>query len=164
MTAAELQPQPQLPDLAAYRGRYAGFVSRVASGAIDIVLCAALSTGMVIFVQALLSVINSEPMGNVAVDPEIISWMIFGIVLLYFTLSWAIFQRTLGETLFGLRVQRNNGKRMHLGRAFLRFVISFLSLALIGLGYLWILFDPKRRTWQDIVARTVVLYDFGDEP
>jgi uncharacterized RDD family membrane protein YckC len=156
-------PTAPHPDLETYRGRYAGFVSRVASGAIDIVIVASLATGMVFFAQALVSVIDAKPVGDVAVDADVVSWMILGLIVLYFTLSWAVVQRTAGEALMGLRVTRLNGKRVHLGRAFLRFLISFLSLALLGLGYLWILFDPKRRTWQDLVARTVVVYDFGDE-
>jgi uncharacterized RDD family membrane protein YckC len=33
----------------------------------------------------------------------------------------------------------------------------FLSLIIIGLGFLWIVFDPEKRAWHDKIAGTVVV-------
>ena len=50
---------------------------------------------------------------------------------------------------------------MKLLRSLARCAITFLSLPFLGLGFLWILVDRQRRTWQDIGARTIVVYSFG---
>ena len=42
-------------------------------------------------------------------------------------------------------------------QAFARAIVSLVSAGCFGLGYLWALFDPKRRTWHDLVAHTVVV-------
>jgi uncharacterized RDD family membrane protein YckC len=43
------------------------------------------------------------------------------------------------------------------GRCLLRFLVSLLSAAVAGLGYLWALFDPQRRTWHDLASRSVLI-------
>jgi uncharacterized RDD family membrane protein YckC len=159
MTAAELAG-PAVPP--AFRGRYAGFVSRMAAGGVDIVVCAVASTGLIFFVQALTAVMNAEPVGDATVNSDLVSVLIALLILAYFTGSWAITGRTAGEALFGLRVIRPNGKRVHLIRAFVRCVMGIFSFGFFFIGYLWILFDRRRRGWQDIVARTVVVYDWDD--
>jgi uncharacterized RDD family membrane protein YckC len=159
MTAADVTSPDAAP---AYRGRYAGFVSRMAAGGVDVVVVSIASTGLIFFVQALTAVINAQPVGDATVNADLVSVLVAGLVLVYFTGSWAITGRTAGEALFGLRIVRANGKRVHLARAFVRCIIGLFSFGIFFLGFLWILVDHRRRAWQDIVARTVVVYDWDD--
>jgi uncharacterized RDD family membrane protein YckC len=38
-----------------------------------------------------------------------------------------------------------------------RALSCFLSLAPVGLGFFWMLFDPNRQTWHDKIAGTIVV-------
>lgn len=63
----------------------------------------------------------------------------------------------LGHRLAGLRVVRQDGSRVPLARACIREVMRVISLLPLGLGMLWMLDDPERRTWHDLAAGTVVV-------
>lgn len=43
------------------------------------------------------------------------------------------------------------------GRAFLRYLMSLVSGFALGIGYLWMLWDPKKQTWHDKIANTYVV-------
>lgn len=65
---------------------------------------------------------------------------------------------TLGHRLAGLRVVRVDGERVGVAHAFAReFARIGLSLPPLGLGVLWMLDEPRRRTWHDLLAGTVVV-------
>ncbi len=42
-------------------------------------------------------------------------------------------------------------------RAFVRILVANFSLLIFGLGFLWMLWDPKSQTWHDKAAGTVVV-------
>lgn len=42
-------------------------------------------------------------------------------------------------------------------RAFVRILVANFSLLVFGLGFLWMLWDPKSQTWHDKAAGTVVV-------
>jgi len=142
------------------QGRYAGIVSRSVAVAVDAVVLAIASIGTLFVVQAVLAMLEGVPFGDYTLEPE------WGIVIVafqatvYFTAAWAVFGRTGGEALFGLRLVRRNGREVGWGRAFLRFLLTPLAYAFCGLGFAWILIDNRRRTWADIAAGTVVVYDW----
>jgi uncharacterized RDD family membrane protein YckC len=50
-----------------------------------------------------------------------------------------------------------DGESIALKRALLRFAVAFVSLAALGLGFLWCLLDSERRAWHDIVAGTLLV-------
>lgn len=143
--------------------RYAGIVSRLAAGLIDIVAFAALSAGSLFLTQAAIAMLNAEPFGDVVIGPNLAGTIISGLLFVYFTGAWTIAGRSLGEGLMGLRITRTDGRRMKFLRALVRFAVSFVSFAACGIGFLWMLVDGRRRTWQDIAARTVVVYDFDPD-
>jgi uncharacterized RDD family membrane protein YckC len=39
----------------------------------------------------------------------------------------------------------------------LRYLVAGLSLAAFGLGFLWTLWDPQRRSWHDLASGTRLL-------
>lgn len=77
----------------------------------------------------------------------------------YFIVSWTRGGQTIGMRAWKLRVLGVDGKRLSWPRALLRFVVALVSLAALGAGFWWALFDPQRRTWHDIAARTRMLRD-----
>jgi uncharacterized RDD family membrane protein YckC len=148
------------------QGRYAGIVSRTVAISTDAVVLAAASIGTLFVLQAVVAMIMGVPFGDVTIDPEWGIAIVLGQAATYFTVGWAVFGRTGGEALFGLRLVRRNGDVVGWGRAFLRFIVSPLAYAFCGLGYVWMLVDNRRRTWADLAAGTVVVYDWrrADDP
>ena len=35
--------------------------------------------------------------------------------------------------------------------------MALISIACVGLGYLWIVIDPRRQGWHDKIVRTLVI-------
>ena len=66
--------------------------------------------------------------------------------------------QTLGQMALGIRVVGlDNGASIGYGRAFLRWVVSIVSAAVILLGYLWMLWDKEKQCWHDKAANDVVV-------
>jgi uncharacterized RDD family membrane protein YckC len=155
-TPATADP-PQPPDPL----QAAGIVSRSAALVIDVVVFAALSAGSLFFLQAATALLHTEPFGSATVEPWLAGATIIVLVVLYFAGSWATTGRTVGEALLGLRVIRPDGAKVSLVRSLVRCGMTFVSASVCWMGFAWIVIDRQRRTWQDIVARTIVVYSFG---
>ena len=143
-------------------GHYAGIVSRSASFVLDAVFFTIGSLGTIFVIDAVWALLKGDTftMDTTSLLPETV-FLVGSYV--YFAGAWWIFGRTLGEAIFGLRVVRGDGRRVKFLRATVRFIFPTLGVGFFGLGFLWILVDRRRRTWGDIVARTVVIYDLGDD-
>jgi len=93
--------------------------------------------------------------------PDVPIWLIAGmemtIAILYLTSSWAMTGRSYGDSLLGLRILSRNGEIPGWALSFVRasFCVAF------PFGLLWVLFSPGRRSLQDAVLRTLVVYDWG---
>jgi len=88
----------------------------------------------------------------------IVQGFALGLSAAYFVVSWTRGGQTIAMRAWKLRVVDASGARLRWPQALLRFVIALVSLAALGAGFWWALFDPQRRTWQDIAARTRVLH------
>jgi uncharacterized RDD family membrane protein YckC len=75
----------------------------------------------------------------------------------FFAFFWVRGGMTLGMQAWRLRVQTLDGASITRVQALLRFLMAWVSLAALGLGYWWVLFDPQRRSWGDIVSRSQVV-------
>lgn len=75
----------------------------------------------------------------------------------YFVISWTRGGQTIGMKPWRLRVVCANGSPIDAKRATIRFLLALISLAVLGLGFLWALFDPQRRAWHDVAAGTLLV-------
>ena len=65
---------------------------------------------------------------------------------------------TLGKWATGLRIEKNDGAALGMGRAFLRHFIGYpLSFALLGVGFLMAAVSVHGRGLHDIIAGTIVV-------
>lgn len=80
------------------------------------------------------------------------------------TVLTARYGGTPGKLLFHLQVVDQDGTPVHPGRALLRTVAEFASMACIGLGYLVTDSEGKRRTLHDRISGTEVVGRKGDRP
>jgi uncharacterized RDD family membrane protein YckC len=78
------------------------------------------------------------------------SWLVAGA---YFALFWCRGQ-TLAMKTWGIRVETIDGKPPARGRAWLRYLLASLNLALVGIGWWWAWFDRDRQFLHDHLAGT----------
>ena len=71
----------------------------------------------------------------------------------YFTYFHGATGQTPGDAVLGIRVlDIDDGTVIGYQRAFIRALVSIVSGVVILLGYLWMLWDPRKQTWHDKAA------------
>jgi uncharacterized RDD family membrane protein YckC len=75
----------------------------------------------------------------------------------YGAVMWKLKSATVGGLICGLQVVRLDGRPIDWPTAIVRALSCFLSLAVVGLGFLWIAIDENNQAWHDKVAGTVVV-------
>jgi uncharacterized RDD family membrane protein YckC len=75
----------------------------------------------------------------------------------YGAVMWKLKGTTVGGIVCDLKVVRLDGRPIDWGTAVVRALGCFLSLAAVGLGFVWIALDPEHQAWHDKIAGTVVV-------
>lgn len=131
-------------------------------------LVAALADSLLVtIIQFILSFLLLLILGQTggAPNPDIMELM-SGLTLCFSTLTGLVYYifftgycgQTPGKMVLRIKVIRTNGEEMSYARAFLREVIGkFISGIVLGLGYLWVAFDPGKQGWHDKIAKTYVV-------
>ncbi len=65
--------------------------------------------------------------------------------------------QTLGKMIMNIRVVKVDGTPISDADAVLRYVGYIINTPIIGLGWLWALWDPNSQGWHDKIARTYVV-------
>jgi uncharacterized RDD family membrane protein YckC len=66
--------------------------------------------------------------------------------------------QSIGNKIMGIRVlDADTGRSLPYARAFARALMSSLSALPCFLGFFWMLWEPRKRTWHDIVADSLVV-------
>ena len=76
----------------------------------------------------------------------------------YGAVMWKLKGTTIGGIVCGLRLVRLDGRAIDWPTAIVRALGSFLSAAIAGLGFIWVVFDPERQSWHDKIAGTVMVH------
>jgi len=79
------------------------------------------------------------------------------LLLAYHVGFWAWKGTTVGGIICQLRVIRVDGGPLRFVDALVRGLSSIFSIAVLGIGGLWILKDPERQAWHDKIAGTYVV-------
>jgi uncharacterized RDD family membrane protein YckC len=114
----------------------AAFLDRLAAFVLDVIL--------VVIAQQILDLTRR--------DSEI-----FLLLLAYHIGFWTWKGTTVGGIICQLRVVRVDGAPLRFVDALVRGLSSIFSLAVLGIGCLWILKDPERQSWHDKIAGTYVV-------
>ena len=75
----------------------------------------------------------------------------------YGAVMWKYKGTTIGGIVCGLRVVRLDDRPLDWPTTVVRALGCFLSLAVVGLGFVWVVFDSERQSWHDKIAGTVVV-------
>jgi uncharacterized RDD family membrane protein YckC len=79
------------------------------------------------------------------------------LLAVYGAIMWKLRGSTVGGIVFDLHVVRLDGRAVDWETAIVRALGCFLSLAVVGLGFIWIAFDAGGQAWHDKIAGTVVV-------
>ena len=114
----------------------AGFWIRTAALLIDLVLC--------------------------CVIIQMIPWISFWhpclfLLATYGAVMWKLRGTTVGGSIFHLKVVRLDDRPLDWTTAIVRALSCFLSLIVVGLGFLWVAFDDEKQSWHDKIVGTTVV-------
>jgi uncharacterized RDD family membrane protein YckC len=91
-----------------------------------------------------------------AVGPTV-QTLLFLEMYAFFVYFWLARGQTAGMVAWRLALRSADGEAMTLKQVTWRFFAALLCFASLGLGYLWILFDPHKRSWADRLSGTEVV-------
>ena len=129
-----------------------GFARRISAGAFDLVFVALMVS------PAVAAVYYS---GATWTDSRVV-YIVSGITAItmfaYLTITVALTGRTLAMRMFSLRtIDLRTGLIPTGGQAIRRAIVQVLSLAVFGLGLLYAVIDPDKRTVHDRLSNTIVV-------
>lgn len=75
----------------------------------------------------------------------------------YHVIMWATKGTTVGGIICGLKVVRIDDRPLEWGVAIVRALGAFLSLAVAGIGFIWVAFDDEKQSWHDKIAGTTIV-------
>lgn len=76
----------------------------------------------------------------------------------FFSYFWHVKGQTLGMQVWKIKAVNDAGEIMTLAECMVRYFFATLSLFFLGLGFLWILFDPERLAWHDRASGTRIIF------
>jgi uncharacterized RDD family membrane protein YckC len=149
-----------------HAARPAGFFSRFEAFVIDLVILSIIQLVSSAFIQAFLRFFRLTGLVQNVIDylqnsgVELVGGsIVFALFVIgYFAFFWSLVGFTPGKAVLGLRVVKRDGVKISFFRALLRFFMYWISAIPLFLGFLWVLWDPKRQAWHDKIAGTQVLY------
>jgi uncharacterized RDD family membrane protein YckC len=134
---------------------HAGVVTRLLAAGVDVVAVVLLTVVLDLAAAGIRFVWSPLDFRWPRPETEIAVVVLLGVAVLYLTVAWAMTGRTYGGRLLGLRVLSGRGTLLGWTRSFLRAVTSVLW----PVGLLWSGISRTRSSLQDLVLRTVVVYD-----
>jgi len=138
-------------------------IRRLAALLYDTLICIALlltTTGIYMLISGAImgadeyKVMNDS--GQTMHDP-LLSSLLFIILFIFFGYFWTKNGQTLGMQVWHLRVQNKDNSLISWNQALLRFMTAIPSIGLLGLGYLWSLFDKESRTWPCMISESEIV-------
>lgn len=140
---------------------YAGFFRRAAATLVDAPFLLVL-TVLAMGLASLAAMEGGAVAGDVTREVALFALgaavaMVLVVSLAYQVVCWGQGGQTPGKMLLRVKVVRWDGEEIGYGRAFVRWMGYYLSFGLLGIGFLWVLVDPRRRGLHDVLAGTAVI-------
>lgn len=155
MTANWISPVPQ--EARAYQGEHAGPVTRFLACAIDAVVVVFVAFGAYVGVAGVRYLLHPRHFSLPTPSGAVRSTFVLALLICYLALGWGTSGRTYGGHVMGLRVVNSHGRRLNPLIALARAVFC----AFFPIGLFWCAVSRKRRSVQDLVLRTSVVYDWS---
>jgi uncharacterized RDD family membrane protein YckC len=157
-----------LPAARPKAGHYAGFWPRVGAQVLDQLVIGIpfnVLTGLFISYHQPQVKTTTDAAGKQAIHFSG-DWGTFGLLLLASWLITLVYttalicsprQATLGKMALGLIVTDDQGERVTIARALIRYVANLLNVLTLGIGYLMVIWTPRKQALHDRIAGTLVV-------
>jgi uncharacterized RDD family membrane protein YckC len=134
---------------------YVGFWARFFATIVDVIILLVIILPPLLFIYGW-AYLDPAASGAVAGPADIFFSWILPIFLTIGLWNWK--QATPGKMLLSAKiVDATTGAKPTLKQWVVRYVGYLVSLLPLGLGYLWVAFDPRKQGWHDKMAGTVVI-------
>ena len=136
----------------------AGAVSRLLAFGLDGLIVNLVFSGLAAIAALIASAFtgNGNGVSGLVLAFGTVAWAALG--CFYLVVFWSLAGQTPGMNFFGIRIGVEGG-RLPARRSFRRLLGLVLAAIPFGLGFLGILFDERRRGWQDRMAGADVVYE-----
>jgi len=144
--------------------QYAGFLRRLAATLIDTLILLIVLTPLLYFFTQGSYFPGFNPEGDITAQLAnlefdwnylLINDFLPMILVIFF---WVRFRGTPGKQLMDCQVvDATTFDNLRVGQSILRYAGYFVSMLPLGLGFLWIIWDKKKRGFHDFIAHTVVI-------
>ena len=128
----------------------AGLVRRLAAILYDSLLIIAI---WLITTLLLVALINE---GN-ALQGPLFSLGLYFEACLFYSYFWRLRGQTLGMQVWKIKLVNPNLQVLSWQECFSRLFFALVSISMLGLGFIWMLFDPERLTLHDRASGTRVI-------
>lgn len=136
--------------------RPAGIVTRMLVAVIDAGVIGLVAGSLYLGLSGLVFMLRPGSFAWPQPDLIITLPLLFALTTIYLTLGWATTGRSYGAGLIGVRVLSNRRELLGWSRAAVRAVLC----AVFPFGLLWAAVSPHRRSVQDALLRSTVIYDW----
>ena len=109
--------------------------------------------GMVIGVEAMKALAESDQSRS----DYVLTAVLFQVTFLFFTYFWCKSGQTLGMQAWRIKLVSSNEIPISWKQCILRFASACISAIIVGLGYLWMLWDSNKSTWHDRFSQTRIV-------
>ena len=86
------------------------------------------------------------------INQVIILISLFSASVGFYVWFWSHGGQTLGMKTWRIKLISDNGQAISQKQAVMRYFSALLSWLVLGLGFLWVLVDTKKRSWHDIYS------------
>lgn len=134
------------------RARPPGLVRRLATMLYDLMLL----FGVLVVAAALFYTPFYLSGSEIIAGPARLAFQVYllAVIVLYYWYFWTSGRQTLGMRAWRIRLVRQDGADLSGTDALRRLGFGAVTLAPLGIGLLWMLFDPNRLTWYDRLSGT----------
>ena len=137
--------------------KYAGLFKRLFAILYDVFLLTAI---LIIFAAIMMTLNHGKPIETSSHFRPLYIIFMFSVCYFYFAWFWIHGGQTLGMKTWQIKLQADtteNNNFIDWKVAAIRFFCAIVSWSIFGLGYLWIFFDKKNRSWHDQLSKTVII-------
>ncbi len=134
--------------------RAAGIITRGLAAVIDLLVVLLMLSGLYGGLILVRLVYSPAAFSLPSLNAVFSTLVTFVVAVLYLTGCWTVSGSTAGAVAMGLRVVARRSQRVRLPVGLLRAI----GCVLFPIGLLWVVVDRQRRSLQDIVFRTRVVY------
>ncbi len=104
-----------------------------------------------------LAMVAESPIGQYIIQNLYVVLGVGGLQILVTAFMLSQWTVTLGKKVMGIHVVDEDGRHISFGKALIRELGKLLSLLVVGLGFIWMMINPKKRAWHDVFAQSIVL-------